>query len=67
MSNKHSQGPRCPMCPRTFRTAADLEAHQRGKNHFPHFVERSPEEEFRARMQSYHQDKLAAEKRGAKP
>ncbi len=63
MANKHGQGPRCPMCPKQFRTPEDLARHQQDRGHFPHIIERTPEEEFRARMQTYHQEKLAAEKR----
>lgn len=59
MSNKHSQGPRCPMCPKTFRTPEQLNDHQHSKCHFPHIRERTEEDRARIELQRYHQDKMA--------
>lgn len=62
MGNKHGRWPQCPLCGKRFPHQDHVQKHIEQR----HDPERSPEEEFRARMQAYHQDKIAAEKRGRK-
>lgn len=64
MSNKHSNGPRCPFCPkREFKTRRALVEHQIAKNHFPNFRAKKIDDvdaAARAQMAAYDADKRAA-------
>lgn len=62
MANKHSDGPRCPFCPKKrFKDSLALKQHQRARGHFPAANSDEPDDERRARvaLQKYHQDKIA--------
>lgn len=62
MSNKHSDGPRCPVCHRRFSHPDHLRDHQKDRGHGVAPQELTEEERARRRMQAYHQDKLGGGK-----
>lgn len=62
MSNKHSAGPRCPICQKTFRTAQSLNDHQHNTRHFIFRTRKSDEELAREKLAAYHAEKIGAKR-----